>query len=105
MKILRLELEAVDEMEEAAGWYERRQRGLSARFLDEIERLQVKIAERPASYPRLDLPVSDLVVRRALLTRFPFALVFLDRENEVRVLAVAHTKRRPGYWLNRLRYV
>lgn len=92
-------------MEEAAGWYERRQRGLAARFLNEIEHLQERIVERPAAYPRLDLPSSDLVVRRALLSRFPFALVFLDREDEIRILAVAHTKRRPGYWLNRLRYI
>ncbi len=104
MKILCFELEAVDEMEEAAGWYEKRQRGLGRRFLNEIERIQKAVVERPASFPRLDLPASDLVIRRALLSRFPFALVFLDREEEVRILAVAHTKRRPGYWLNRLRY-
>jgi len=103
VKTLRLELEAVNEMEEAARWYEKRQPGLAARFLDEIERLQKTVVERPASYPRLDLPLADLEIRRALLSRFPYALVFLDREDEIRILAIAHTKRRPGYWLNRLR--
>lgn len=104
MRTLRLELEAVEEMEEAAEWYEERRPGLARHFLDEIEQLQGRIVERPASYPRLDVPSSDLVIRRALLSRFPYAVVFLDREDEIRILAIAHTKRRPGYWLNRLRY-
>ncbi len=39
---------------------------------------------------------ATLEIRRALLARFPYALVFLVREDEVRVLAVAHAKRRPG---------
>jgi len=38
-----------------------------------------------------------------LLARFPYALVFLVREDQVRVLAAAHAKRRPGYWLSRVR--
>jgi hypothetical protein len=55
-----------------------------------------------ASFPRLvDLP-ADLVIRRVLLPRFPYAVVFMDLGREVRVLAVAHAKRRPGYWLNRI---
>ncbi len=105
MKPLSFDLEAVTEMETAAEWYEQRQRGLARRFLDEIERVQVSITERPAFFPRLDLPPSHLMIRRAFLYRFPYALVFLDREDEIRVLAVAHTKRRPSYWLNRLRYI
>ncbi|MEM7357034.1 MAG: type II toxin-antitoxin system RelE/ParE family toxin [Acidobacteriota bacterium] len=104
MRRLRFELEAVEEIEQAAEWYEERRPGLARRFLGEIERAQLKVAERPASYPRIDAPSPDLVIRRALLSRFPYALVFLDRDEEVRILAVAHTKQRPGYWLNRLRY-
>ncbi len=103
MKILQFELEAVDEIEEAAEWYEARQPGLAGQFLDEIGRLEQTILGRPASYPRLDIPPQDLVIRRALLNRFPYALVFLDREKEIRILAVAHTKRQPGYWLSRIR--
>ncbi|MCP4594404.1 MAG: hypothetical protein GY842_27045 [bacterium] len=41
-------------------------------------------------------------VRRASLSRFPYALVFIELDEEIRVLAVAHDKRRPGYWLDRL---
>ncbi len=96
--------EALEEMAEAALWYEEQREGLSAEFLIEVHRVMDQIRERPASFPRLrDVP-NDLVIRRALLTRFPFGLVFIaPREGELRVIAVAHTKRRPGYWLHRVR--
>jgi plasmid stabilization system protein ParE len=39
--------------------------------------------------------------RRYLLRRFPFFVVFREVENRVQILAVAHARRRPGYWLGR----
>ena len=36
------------------------------------------------------------------LPRFPYAVIFMDLGTEIRVLAVAHAKRRPGYWLDRV---
>ncbi len=102
MKAVRLAPEAVEELADSAAWYESRQAGLAAKFLDEFERMLVLIASRPVSFPRLlDMP-PDLSIRRALLPRFPYALVFMELGDEVRVLAVAHVKRQPGYWLNRV---
>jgi plasmid stabilization system protein ParE len=98
---VRLSQEAVAELAEAAQWYAARRPGLELEFLAEVERVLPLIGTSPASFPRLlDLP-ADLVVRRALLPRFPYALVFMDLATEIRVLAVAHAKRRLGYWLNR----
>ncbi len=54
-------------------------------------------------FPRITELPEDLDVRRALVRRFPFALVFLDLGESVRVVAVAHTKRRARYWLGRVR--
>jgi hypothetical protein len=43
-------------------------------------------------------------VRRALVgPRFPYSVVYLEDEDEIWVLAVAHAKRRPGYWRGRLK--
>lgn len=56
----------------------------------------------PASFPRLLNMPADLVIRRARLPRFPYAVIFMDLGTEIRVLAVAHAKRRPGYWLDRV---
>ena len=102
MSALRLSPEAVDELAEAAEWYRTQWPGLEMEFLTEVRRVLPLIETSPASFPRLlDLP-ADLVIRRALLPRFPYAVVFMDLGMGVRVLAVAHGKRRPGYWLNRV---
>lgn len=102
MSSVRFAPEALAELLEAAGWYEARQTGLSDRFLDEVEQLLAFVASRPRSFARLPDVPPDLVVRRALLPRFPYALIFLDSGTRARVLAVAHLRRRPGYWLGRL---
>jgi len=90
------------ELSQAASWYESRQTGLAIRFLHEIDQARHAIPSRPLSFPRLADTASDLEIRRALLPRFPYAVVFLELPTEIRVLAVAHVKRRPDYWLNRL---
>ena len=102
MSVVRFAAEATDELAEAAAWYRARRPGLELEFLAEVERLLPLIAGSPAAFPRLlDLP-SDLAVRRALLPRFPYALILMELGTDVRVLAVAHVKRRPGYWLDRV---
>ena len=102
MSVVRLSPEAVDELVEATLWYRARRPGLESEFLAEVGRVLPLIQRSPASFPRLlDVP-TDLVIRRTLLPRFPYAVVFIDLRTELRVLAVAHTKRRPGYWLNRV---
>jgi toxin ParE1/3/4 len=102
VKDVRLSEEAIDELLEAAVWYRARRPGLESQFLTEVDRLLPLFGSSPASFPRLlDLP-EDLVIRRALLPRFPYAVVFMDLGEHIRVLAVAHAKRRPGYWLDRV---
>lgn len=59
------------------------------------------IGVRPRSFPRVQ-DIRRFEIRRALLARFPYAVVFLVREHELRVVAVAHAKRRPDYWLRRV---
>jgi plasmid stabilization system protein ParE len=95
--------EVPDELAEAVLWYEARKNGLGSELLDEVQATLPVIGTRPRSFPRLQDIDATLEIRRALLARFPYALVFLVREDEVRVLAVAHAKRRPGYWLSRVR--
>jgi len=102
VKLVRLSPEAIDEVVEAAVWYRARRPGLESEFLAELEHVLPLIGSSPASFPRLlDLP-EDMVIRRALLPRFPYAVIFMDLGEHIRVLAVAHAKRRPGYWLGRV---
>lgn len=102
MSAVRLSPEAVAEVAEAAEWYAVKRPGLEAEFLAEVERILPLIDTSPALFPRLlDLP-ADLGIRRALLPRFPYSVIFVDLGTEVRILAVAHAKRQPGYWLSRV---
>ena len=50
-------------------------------------------------YPRVN---RELGVRRAATRRCPYSVAFLDLEAVVRVLAICHERRRPGYWVGRL---
>jgi toxin ParE1/3/4 len=102
VKPVGLSPEAVVELAEAASWYESRQPGLAIRFLQEIDQARHTIQSRPLSFPRLANTPVDLEIRRVLLPRFPYALVFFELQTEIRVLAVAHAKRHPDYWLNRI---
>jgi toxin ParE1/3/4 len=101
--VIQLAPEVLDEIDEAMAWYDKRRLGLGDELLTEVEHALDQVESRPRSFPRLcDVP-EDLTVRRAQLDRFPFALVFLElREGHVRVVALAHMKRRPGYWLGRV---
>jgi plasmid stabilization system protein ParE len=97
------EPEADAEYQQAGVWYEGRRDGLGLEFFDEVDATIRRILEFPrvgAAVPRVppDLPVCRLAVKR-----FPYHLVYLETAEELRILAVAHDRRRPGYWGTRLR--
>jgi toxin ParE1/3/4 len=90
--------EAEEELREAMRWYETRRAGLGLELVGVVERALVRIAETPAQFP--GWPAAPRW-RRAVLDRFPYAVVFEERAEGIEVVAVAHGKRRPGYWLAR----
>lgn len=103
MRRVTLSREASAELSEAVAWYEEQRRGLGGSFLDAVAVTLAVLAERPRSFPPIDQP-REPAVRRALLHRFPYGLVFLELGGgDLRVIAVAHAKRDPRYWLHRLR--
>jgi hypothetical protein len=93
--------EAEAEMNLAAEWYEKQERGLGTALVEEVLGVLGSIGEHPDQFP---LVGDDLIIRRALLRRFPYA-VWFGRESHdlVVVYAISHTKRRPGYWRVRAR--
>jgi hypothetical protein len=40
--------------------------------------------------------------RRLLLRKYPYFVVFRELPRRIQILAVAHAKRRPGYWRARI---
>jgi len=91
--------EAAEEIAAAAEWYETAQAGLGAASLGEALRAVVAISESPEAWP---VVIRMRNVRKFLLARFPYALYYVPRKGEIAVLAVAHGRRRPGYWRDRI---
>ena len=100
---VRFEAEADAEYRAAGRWNEKRRIGLGLEFFDAVDPALAQIVRVPkAGAPAKQLP-SDLPVRRAPVKRFPYHVIYLEVLNaEIRVLAVAHDRRKPGYWRDRL---
>lgn len=100
-KPLRFDDEATEEMNAAAEWYEARRENLGIEFVAEVRQALATIASTPETWTLIPEVDERLGVRRFLLRRFPYAVVYLDLPSELRVLAIAHMSREPGYWRKR----
>jgi hypothetical protein len=98
---LRILAEAKWEIIEASEWYDARQPGLGDAFRQAVSQAMPRIRGQPQSYPRLETYRTRRIVRRYLLKRFPFSIIYELRPTEIVVLAVAHVRRRPNYWKRR----
>src|SRR5262245_25631442 len=88
-----------EEVERPESWYDARERGLGDDFIVVLDTVLARLEEGPA----MAVPApEDVRARRVLLPRFPFAIVFVELDDHYLVVAVAHLKRKPGYWLTRL---
>jgi toxin ParE1/3/4 len=88
---------AEKELIDAAAFYDRQRPGLGDRFIDEFERVVTLLIE----HPELGVRVGD--DRRVIvLNRFPFRLVYVLEDSGIRIIAVAHQKRRPDFWRGRV---
>jgi len=89
--------EAEVELWEAVAYYEDKAPGLGLDFETGIERSVKVIAEHPARWPlRAD------GTRRYLVHRFPYLDVYAYENQQLWILAIAHCKRSPAYWQNRV---
>ncbi len=89
--------EAEVELWEAVAYYEDKAAGLGLDFEAEIERSIQTICETPERWP-----VREDGTRRYLTRRFPFLVVYTHHNEHIWVIALAHCKRRPKYWADRV---
>ncbi|MBU0991742.1 MAG: type II toxin-antitoxin system RelE/ParE family toxin [Proteobacteria bacterium] len=89
--------EAKNEIQEAIKWYDRKADGLGLEFVFEVRQAETTILQDPEVWP-----FYVYETRRYLLKRFPFAIVYLVSRGEIQIIAVAHGKRKPAYWIGRL---
>lgn len=87
---------AQQEVDDAYQWFEMRTEGLGVEFLDELDRVVRLIRSVPFAAIQIEPEI-----RRSLLARFPYAIVYGIDNQEIIVIAVAHTHRKPRYWLGR----
>ncbi|OIO92438.1 MAG: hypothetical protein AUJ92_14165 [Armatimonadetes bacterium CG2_30_59_28] len=93
---LELHPEAVAEAKATREWYAERSPRAAARFVIELDGALGRIREFPDLWP------SYLHgTRRCLLHHFPYQIVYRQLDDVIQVVAVAHCRRRPGYWRHR----
>jgi plasmid stabilization system protein ParE len=96
-KPLEIHPAALAELKSALTWYLERSSTAAANFADELDRVINLTVKFPQRWPK-----ADHGTRKFVLRRFPFAVVYREKQTAVQVLAVAHGHRQPGYWKNRL---
>ena len=84
------------ELNEAAQYYELETPGLGLAFVNEVERCVRSIVQHPEAGTAVQGGI-----RRRLLRRFPYALLYSIKADGIRILAVMNQKRRPTYWVGR----
>jgi len=88
---------AFDEHRDSVAFYQQRLPGLGADYIAEFEAVMARVCRTPNSYPTIAVPD----IHRAGLKRFPFHVIYRAMPTQITVLAVAHQRRRPGYWMKR----
>lgn len=96
MTLVRFHDEARLELIEQVAYYEAARKGLGEAFNAEVEAAVDVVSRSPDSGLRYNFNTL-----RAVLKRFPFSVVYVVQPTGIVVLAVAHFRKRPGYWLDR----
>ena len=97
MKPVVLHDQARAELEAAVAWYEQCRPGLGVEFQAAVEEAVRRIRENPRVGSRYGATRFRCVFAR----RFPYVVFFAEGADAVRVMAIAHDRRRPGYWSDR----
>jgi plasmid stabilization system protein ParE len=89
--------EAREEFDEAINWYAIRSPAAAAGLAAEVDAAVEKIARDPLRFAK-----TYAGCQYCLLDRYPYSVIYYHKDERVTVVAVAHAKRRPGYWKLRL---
>jgi hypothetical protein len=85
------------EFDRAVEYYEQCQTGLGLEFAKEVYATITRIIEYPDAWSTLSKNS-----RRCLVSRFPYGVIYQIKSHALRIIAVAHLNRQPGYWKERL---
>jgi plasmid stabilization system protein ParE len=82
-------------------WYEEKCPGLGRELLAAARECFHLISEQPGVGSPVPGVSGSVGARRVVLKRFPYTVIYMELGTELRILAFAHTRRRPGYWRER----
>ena len=94
---VRFRSEAAADVSLARDWYEARNPSLGDAFARSLEQVVGLVAELPEAFPEVAVGL-----RRALLSRFPYALYYRRDGNCIDVIACLHTRQSSGGWRSRV---
>ncbi len=97
MKPIIVHSQARAELDDATAFYEQRKPGLGLELLSHVEQAIKEIRDNP----RLGTPYKTTALRRYSVRRFPYAIFYAERAEDIWVVAIAHGRRRPDYWRRR----
>jgi plasmid stabilization system protein ParE len=89
--------EARAELNHSVDFYEERQTRLGLEFLEEVYSAIQLIIEFPKAFPK-----QSKNTRKCLVNRFPFAIIYQIKPDEIFIVAIAHLSRKPGFWKKRV---
>ena len=81
----------------AAKFYGTQAGCLGTDFIRQVERTLAEIL----THPSIGSPLGNGAIRRRLMQRFPFGIVYEAEDGDIAIIAVMHLRRRPGYWKRR----
>ena len=88
--------QAAAETEAAISWYREHSATAAERFVGEVNQVIDRILEAPKRWP-----TGFRSTRKVKLPCFPFLVIYRESDHIIEVLAIAHGRRRPGYWASR----
>lgn len=97
MKRVQLRRVAKRDIREAVAWYRERDPELATRFLDEVYRTLALVEQFPGIGGRV-FGINDASTRQLPVDNFPYHVVFKRLPTGTSVLAIAHDRKKPGYW-------
>lgn len=97
MRILNFHELAEKELVSARDFYDDLVFGLGKKFVLDIEHSLKNVIQNPFAFP-----VYFKDFRKALLRKFPYSIIYKVGEESILILAIAHQKRKPKYWAERI---
>lgn len=93
---LRFHPAAVEEIQDAYDFYFDKDPVVAADFLAQVDQGIEAVSGTPLRFPKFAHGT-----RRKLFRKFPHQLIYIIREQEILILAVAHPRKKPNYWAGR----